>query len=141
MIKFGNDIIKVNNSWLTTGEPTPPGPGPDPYNPLNLPPFTIRLLYEDGVTPSFSKGTGVQVSSSPNVWDLTYENSDWNRLLSVDREVLEVLGANTTNVTDMNYLFTNCSSLYSVPLFDTRNVTNMSHMFYRLFFINYYSFI
>lgn len=26
MIKFGNDIIKVNNSWLTTGEPTPPGP-------------------------------------------------------------------------------------------------------------------
>lgn len=35
MIKFGNDIIKVNNSWLTTGEPTPPGPV-FPYRTVHL---------------------------------------------------------------------------------------------------------
>ena len=36
----------------------------------------------------------------------------------------------TTNVTNMNYMFGNCYSLQSVPLFSTTNVTNMSYMFY-----------
>lgn len=77
----------------------------DPYNPLDLPPYTIRLLYKDGVTPTFSKGTPTQVSASPNIWDLTYENSDWERLLEGHADLLEVLGANTTGVRDMRYMF------------------------------------
>lgn len=36
----------------------------------------------------------------------------------------------TSNVTDMSYMFYECSSLTSVPLFNTSNVTNMSYMFY-----------
>ena len=44
-----------------------------------LPDNTIRLLYKDGVTPTFAKGTATQVSQSPNVWDLTYNNTYWNR--------------------------------------------------------------
>ena len=36
---------------------------------------------------------------------------------------------NTTNVTNMSYMFYNCSSLQSVPLFNTTNVTNMTNMF------------
>lgn len=36
----------------------------------------------------------------------------------------------TENVTDMTYMFYNCSSLESIPLLDTSKVTNMSNMFY-----------
>ena len=37
----------------------------------------------------------------------------------------------TSDLTSMDYMFSDCSSLTSVPLFDTSNVTNMSYMFYR----------
>lgn len=104
------------------------GSSVDPYNPLNLPPYTIRLKYQDGVTPTFSKGTGVQISSSPNIWDLTYENSSWYQLLYWKTDLLEVLGANSTGVTTMRNMFINCSSLTSVPLFDTSSVTRMDDM-------------
>ena len=36
----------------------------------------------------------------------------------------------TSKVTNMNSMFNNCSTLTSAPLFDTSNVTNMSFMFY-----------
>lgn len=96
------------------------------YNPLGLPAFTIRLRYPDGVTPSFSKGTAVQVTASPNVWDLTYNNPDWSRLLRDDQDLVEVLGANTTGVTSMEYMFCRCSSLTTCALFDTREVIYLS---------------
>ena len=40
---------------------------------------------------------------------------------------------NTTNVTDMSYMFSYCSSLNNLPdisKWNTTNVTNMSFMFY-----------
>ena len=110
----------------------------DPLNPLNLPEYTIRLLYKDGVTPTFSKGTATQVSSSPNVWDLTYNNSNWRDLLSgsadggqaVHREsLLKVLGANTTGVTDMSRMLCTCEHIDEVPLFNTSLVTTTQEMF------------
>ena len=36
---------------------------------------------------------------------------------------------NTSNVTNMNYMFNNCSSLKTVHQFNTANVTDMNHMF------------
>lgn len=124
MIKFDNKVITINNGWLKY-DTTPV----DPYNPLGLPSYTIRLKYTDGVTPTFSKGTGVQVSSSPNVWDLTFVNNDWTDLL-YNSDVTEVLGANTTGVTNMRSMFAGCFSLLTVPLFNTSNVTNMTGMFF-----------
>lgn len=100
----------------------------DPPGPV-LPPYTLRLKFTEGVTPTFSKGTGVQVSSSPNIWDLTYENINWGGLLSNQSDLLEVLGANTSNVTQMGTMFYLCTSLTSVSLFDTSNVTNMNSTF------------
>ena len=102
---------------------------PNPYNPLNLPDYTIRLLFRDGVTPNFYRGTGVQVSSSPNVWDLTYNSSDWGQLLTQQIDLLEVLGANTNGVYKMYNLFSECSNLRRVALFDTSTSTNFSQMF------------
>ena len=45
---------------------------------------------------------------------------------------LDVTHFNTANVTDMSYMFFSCSSLTSLDVthFNTANVTNMSHMFY-----------
>ena len=102
-------------------------PQPQP----SLPPYTMRLLYKDGVTPTSRLGTLSQVSSSPNVWDVTYENSDWEFLLtySTYSDLLEVLGANITGVTSMCGVFYKCTSLTNVALFDTRSVTNMAAMF------------
>lgn len=102
----------------------------DPLNPLNLPPYTIRLLYRDGVTPSFSKGTGVQVSQSPNIWDLTYNNNNWSSLLYRHGNLLEILGGNTTGVKSMEMMCYDCTSLVVVNIFDTSTVITMEHMFH-----------
>ena len=37
---------------------------------------------------------------------------------------------NTSNVTNMSYMFYECSSLKTAPVMDTTNVTNMDYMFY-----------
>jgi surface protein len=105
----------------------------DPLNPLDLPPFTLRLKFVDDYTPEPWAGVIVQVSSSPNVWDYTvvqYGNS-WRQLLMwAYGNLIEVLGANSTNVTDMSEMFAySNSNLTSVALFDTSNVSSMSWMF------------
>ena len=99
------------------------------YNPLNLPAYTIRLKYNNGVTPTFSKGTATQVSSSPNVWDLTYNNSNWNSLLKGHTDLIEVLGANTENITSMDFAFRNCSNLKEVQLFDIGRIGSLRGTF------------
>lgn len=124
MLKINNKVLKINSNWLN-GVTSPEPPGPEP----SLPPYTLRLKFTEGVTPTFSKGTGVQVSSSPNIWDLTYENSNWSSLLTMQYYLLEVIDGNTTGVTDMSYLVRECVSLTQVSLFDTSNVTNMRMMF------------
>ena len=122
---FNNKVLKnsATDKWLTKKAEV------DPYNPLNLPPYTIRLLYNDGATPTVIMGTGVQVSQSPNIWDWTYNNTVWESLLEEEYDLLEVLGANTSGVTNMAGMFTHCDSLTTAPLFDTSSVTNMSNMF------------
>ena len=108
--------------------------GSGPYNPLDLPPFTIRLKYQDGVTPKFTKGTKTRVSTTPNVWDLTYTNTDWSNLLEAHL-IEEVIGANSLGVTDMSNMFYRCTYLTTVAMFDTSSVTTMEGMFqlcYRL---------
>lgn len=47
-----------------------------------------------------------------------------------DTSLITVPLFNTANVTNMNYMFYNCTSLTTVPQFDTANVTNMNSMFY-----------
>lgn len=114
--------IKIRPLVYLEEREDPPGP--------SLPPYTLRLRFKDGVTPTFSKGTGVLVSPMLNIWDLTYENSNWEDLLESQSDLLEVIGGgDTSNVVDMRYMFYNCTSLTSVQLFNTSNVTNMKYMF------------
>ena len=129
MLKFGNTFVNFGGTYLSGWV--------DPLNPLDLPANTIRLKYNNGVTPSFSKGTAIQVSQAPNVWDLTYNNTNWTSLLSDQTDLLEVLGANTTGVTYMRDMFAWCTSLTSVNIFNTSNVTDMYQMFEHCTSLNY----
>ena len=112
----------------------------DPYNPLGLPPFTIRCKFRSGYTPT--KGDSqTLVDAEENVWDIYKNSTDWSNLLAQSYSdgqypLLEVLGANTTGVTNMFCLFgwggsNGRSNLTKVALFDTSSVTNMQQMFQR----------
>lgn len=137
------------------------GSAVDPYNPLGLPQYTIRARFASA--PAATSGGGFRgtiTHVSGDIYDI--QTSDWARLFGayglfvvtqIDKKPVEVLGANSTGVTSMNYTFFGCSfssiplmdtssvtsmqytfgrntSLTSVPLFDTSNVTNFSYMFY-----------
>lgn len=126
VLTSSNKFLMSGGRWLTR-EYVPPEP-PTPV----LPPFTIRLRFMDGEIPYFRKGTAVQVSYSPNIWDLTYADAphDWDGLVSNLPLLIEVVDANTTGVTRMGSTFMGCYLLTSVPLFDTSSVLTMSNMFY-----------
>lgn len=118
IIQFKNHVIKsVTNN----------------VNPLNLPSNTIRVKFASGYTPTMGD-TQTLVDANENIWDIYKQSNNWTKLFNINgdnvfNELLEVLGANTSNVTKMTGLFRHCESLASVPLFDTSNVTNMSLMF------------
>ena len=103
------------------------------YNPLNLPAYTIRIRCTDGVIPDL-KWTGIRysrVSTSPNVFDITYNNSDWGSLLvPLTNDLLEILGGNLVGVTKVNYLCSFCEALTSVAIMDTTTITHYGGMFY-----------
>lgn len=129
--KFGNGVLGKVSS----------GPAPDPYNPLGLPSFTMRFEFygtDAELDPStvISNGTWTHVSGS--VWDWTYENTSWASALSywdpnyqATRTLAQiyrfnVLGANTTGVTNMSNLFNNHKYITTIALFDTSSVVNFS---------------
>lgn len=108
-------------------------PEGDPYNPLNLPANTVRVRTSDGQKPIKIRpdyyDTARLVPGTVDVYDVYKEGGNLQRLLEGSTNVIEVLGANTTGIGEMSYMFYGCSSLTSVPLFDTRRVYNMYAMF------------
>ena len=70
MLKVNNKIIKVNNKWLNA-EPYPPIVG-----------NTFRIMFSDSSydprtdTPDSESFTATQVSSNPNIWDIT-QTAQW----------------------------------------------------------------
>ena len=124
-----NDKVLKNSStdkWLKK-------PDVDPYNPLNLPANTVRVRTSDGNAPTKAKYTTYEtatlVAGTTDVYDVYKSGTSFRGFLSSSTNVVEVLGANTTGITAMDDMFWGCSSLTSIPLFDTSSVTNMSYMF------------
>ena len=96
------------------------------YNPLGLPSYTIRLkMSSSSVDPTSWRGTWTKVSGTDDTWDCTYQNPDWSYLFASKRDIVEVLGANTSSVTNMLQLFMEAINIRSIALFDTSNVTNL----------------
>jgi surface protein len=98
-----------------------------------LPPNTVRVRTSDGNAPIkgslTSYETATLVTGTTDVYDVYKSGTDFSYLLYYSTNVVEILGANTTNVTDMKYMFQQCSNLTTVPLFDTSNATDMAGMF------------
>ena len=105
----------------------------DPCNPLNLPPNTVRVRTNDGAIPNkdyASYETATLVEGTSDVYDVYKSGTDFYNLFSYSNNVVEVLGANTTGITNMNSMFYYCTSLTTVALFDTSSVTDMYGMFH-----------
>jgi len=105
----------------------------DPYNPLGLPPNTVRVRTSDGYAPEKEPWTSYEtatiVSGTTDVYDVYKSGQSFMYFLSGSTNVVEVLGANTTDITNMNFMFAECTSLTNIPLFDTSKVTTMNNMF------------
>ena len=110
--------------------------GVDPYNPLGLPPNTVRVRTDNGQPPSRGPGavatyeTATLVPGTTDVYDVYKSGTNFTKLLCFSN-IVEVLGANTTGITNMTEMFNRCTHLPSIPLFDTSSVTDMSSMFER----------
>jgi len=128
LLKFNNKLIKSGNRIVFH---TPV----DPYNPLGLPPNTVRVRTSDGNVPDKTGGaiyhTATIVSGTSDVYDVYRSGTDFNYLLYKAYNVIEVLGANTSNVRSMEDMFEYCTSLTDVALFDTSNVISMKYMLER----------
>lgn len=103
------------------------------YNPLNLPAGTVRVRTSDGNAPVKDSYTSYEsatlVSGTSDTYDVYKSGNYFTYLLKGATNVVEVLGANLSNVTEMRYMFGDCSNLTTVALFDTSNATNMERMF------------
>ena len=134
LIRINNKLMTKNNKLLTAAAYVPPGPPVDPYNPLGLPANTVRVRTSDGQVPYYVSSfttyeTATLVPGTTDIYDVYKSGTDFTGLLKYSVNVTEVLGANTTGITSMDTMFAECSSLASVPLFDTSSVTNMRSMF------------
>ena len=128
----GETLIYINECQLLW-----PEEGPNPYNPLNLPPNTVRVRTRDGLVPyksgtetSSTYETATLVEGTSDVYDVYKSGTDFYNLFFNSNNVVEVLGANTTGITNMNSMFSYCTSLTTVALFDTSSVTDMYFMFH-----------
>ena len=127
VISIFNKLIEINDKLV--------GKYYDPYNPLELPPNTVRVRTSDGNPPT--KGstatyeTATLVSGTSDVYDVYKSGTSFKYLLyKSNSNVVEVLGANTTGITNMVCMFCACSALRTVQLFDTSSVTDIGGMFY-----------
>lgn len=130
---YGGKVLVngANNKWLK--KYVAPAPV-DPYNPLGLPANTVRVRTSDRNPPASGQAaysTATLVEGTLDVYDVYRSGTSLSYLLYYSTNVTEVLGANTTGITNMGRMFSNCSSLVSVPLFDTRSVTDTNEMFYK----------
>ena len=120
---YGNKSVSAycNGEWIWPATP--------PIPPVST--FTLRMQYKPGTSPSpyYEGATVTQVTASPNVWDVTYNNTDWSYLMHGDTNLIAVLDANTTGVISMASLFDGCTDLETIVLFDTSSVTAMDNMF------------
>ena len=107
--------------------------GVDPYNPLNLPPNTIRVRTSDGNPPvkdsSTTYETATLVEGTTDVYDVYKSGTNFSNLFARSSNLVEVLGANTTGITNMANMFSVCNALTTVALFNTTTVLYMDNMF------------
>lgn len=132
MLKFDNIVLKYDGKWLFPVETIN-------WNPYNLPPYTLRVeLLPDAVEPYINydfrndKLTMTQVSTSPNIWDITYMDSNWDEMFdtgSVNDNIKGIVGGNLTGVTSIIRWFFTTDILEYINIIDTPDIINMTQAF------------
>ena len=130
MLILNKNILTIGGNRLEGGPLTPP----TPPGPIPLPPNTVRVRTNDGNVPYKDQyatyQTATLVQGTTDVYDVYRSGTSLDNLLYKSTNIVELLGANTTGITNMKQMFDSCTSLTSVTLFDTSSVTNMNTMFY-----------
>ena len=83
------------------------------------------FVVPDGM--KFSKSTFTTLPEGLDFSNVT----DMSYIFSECTSLQTITSLNTSNATSMYYLFGKCENLASIPLLDTANVTDMSYMFYQ----------
>jgi len=121
------ELMQIPESW---------GGEYQPDNPLHLPDYTIRCKYSSGESPHPQDQSGnpiadaecTLVDAGENIWDITYEDSNWSYLLSKE-PVVSILGGNMFHVSDTGGMFYSCDSLETINVVRRGPVYSVSHMF------------
>ena len=94
-------------------------------------PDKIRSIPSAPKKINVEKNTKFAYSSFKNIPDFdTSEYTDMSYMFYACNNLTAIPEFDTSNVTNMSNMFFNCRNLMSIPEFDTSNVTNMSNMFY-----------
>jgi len=121
--KIAQAYLGSNLVYQTTTPPVPPV----------LPANTVRVRTSDGSEPikgsHTSYTTATKVAGTSDVYDVYKSGISFQSLLEGSTNVIEVLGANPSNVNNIGWMFKGCTSLTNVALFDTSKVTNMNYTF------------
>ena len=118
--------VDINDYFETTYS----GTSPSGWVSQNFIKKVPDLVIDDSVTSlqTFCNNMGFcpKIICNSNVKNMSFLYS------SNKSKIIDVSGLNTSNVTDMSYMFSNCSSLTSIDVsnFITNNVTNMKQVFY-----------
>ena len=123
---------KIAEAYLGSTKVYGSAPPVDPYNPYGLPANTMRVKLASGKDPSgqYWVSQSSLVDATENIWDITvaygfaYISYGFSSMSPI-----EIIGANTSGVTNFSYMCEGCTTLTSVALFDTRSATDMSMMF------------
>lgn len=116
---YNGSPLTYNGSWLSLHVPKPSA----------LAPYTVRFEFTSSVydptIPLYhwdSWGTWTRVSSSPNVWDFTYQNTSWSNVFNTGLystlPSCKIIDANLRDVTHFSDTFYGQSNLTSVNLGD-----------------------
>ena len=143
MLKFGNTFVNVGGTYLKNYV------GQDPYNPIGLPPRTVRVKTTDNNPPiigNYRESSATVVTQVPGltgIYDVSavkqtgYADIGFYDLFGNSYNLEKVLGVNPGDVTDVAMMFENASALNYVRLFDTSNITRTSYMFNGCSSLNY----
>ena len=101
-------------------------------DPINLPNLTIRVEFSQGYTPNQGISR-TQVSSNPNVWDITVDIEGFMLLFSRNEYLLKVLACNTYGPEGYEMFLGQmcgfCPNLTNVSWFNLSNARECGRMF------------
>ena len=112
---FDSKVLTHDSKWLKEAA-------------IVLPARTVRAKWKSGYTPTVGL-TNTLVDAGNNIWDSTISTSSWQQKFTstaIKNNLLEIIAANTKDVTNVKQCFSNCSNLTSVCSLDLTGLTTMS---------------